>query len=60
MIPIMQRELDDFTQTIWNTHCIRAQKDTLMADGIPNHIHSLPERYGMESKGCSVILCKAL
>ena len=46
MIPMMQRELDEFRLTIWNTHRIRAQKETLMADGIPDHIFEFPERYG--------------
>ncbi len=47
----MQRELDVFRETIWNTHRIRAQRDTLMADGVPKHIYEFPERYGMEKKG---------
>ena len=48
MIPMLQRELDEFKDTIWNCHRIRAQKGTLMADGIPNHIFDFPMRYGME------------
>ena len=56
MIPMMQRQLDEFCQTIWNNHRIRAQKDTLMADGIPNHIFEFPEKYGMENKGLSMLL----
>ena len=44
MIPTMQRKLDEFRQTIWNNDRIRAQKDTLMADGIPNHIFEFPEK----------------
>ena len=55
MIPVMQRELDEFRLTVWNTHRIRAQKETLMADGIPDHIFAFPERYGMEKKGFSFI-----
>ena len=55
MIPMMQRELDEFHQTVWNSHRIRAQKDTLMADGIPNHIFEFPEKYGMEHKGLSML-----
>ena len=47
---MMQRELDEFRKTIWNNHRIRAQKDTLMVDGIPNHIFEIPERYGVENK----------
>lgn len=51
MIPFMQRELDEFRETIWNNHRIRAQKDTLMADGVPNHIFEFPEKYGMKKQG---------
>ena len=53
MIPLIQRELDEFRLTVWNTHRIRAQKETIMADGIPEHIFTFPERYGMEKKGFS-------
>ena len=55
MVPVMQRELDEFRETVWNTHRIRAQRDTLMADGVPKHIYEFPERYGMEKKGFYVL-----
>jgi hypothetical protein len=63
----MQTELNEFKDTVWNTHRIRAQKDTLMADGVPNHIYEFPDRYGMEKKGIlnscviytSLLLCAA-
>ena len=48
---MMQKELDKFKETIWNSHRIRAQRNTYMADGVPNHIYSFPERYGMEKCG---------
>ena len=51
MIPMMQQQLDEFRCTVWNSHRIRAQKDTFMADGVPNHIFEFPERYGMEKQG---------
>lgn len=51
MVPVMQRELNEFKDTVWNTHRIRAQKDTLMADGVPDHIYEFPDRYGMQKKG---------
>ncbi|CAB3999910.1 Hypothetical predicted protein [Paramuricea clavata] len=47
----MQRELDEFRDTVWNSHWIRTKKDTLLADGVPNHIYEFPSRYGMEKKG---------
>ena len=48
MIPVMQKELDTFKETIWNTHRIRSQKDTYLPCGIPNHIYPFPEEYGLE------------
>ena len=47
----MQREVEEFRVTVWNSHRIRAQKDTLMADGISDHMFEFPEQYGMERKG---------
>ena len=51
MIPTVQREVDTFIQVIWNTHRIREQKETFLPDGVPNHIHSFPEKYGLEECG---------
>ena len=51
MIPLMQRELDEFRNTVWNLHRIRAQKNTFMPDGVPDHIYNFPEEYGMQECG---------
>ena len=51
LIPLLQKQLNIFKDTIWNTHRIRVQKDTVLPDGIPNHIYSFPEEYGMEECG---------
>ena len=51
LIPLLQKQLNIFKDTIWNTHRIRAQKDTVLPDGIPNHIYSFPEEYDMEECG---------
>jgi hypothetical protein len=51
MIPLLQRELDIFKESVWNTHRIRAQKNTNLPDGVPNHIYSFPELYELEDKG---------
>ena len=48
MIPLIQRELDEFKDTVWNSHRIRFQKDTFMPDGVPNHVYDFPCRYGLE------------
>ena len=54
MVPIMQKEIDTFVNVVWNTHRIRAQKDTFLPAGIPNHIFSFPEQYGVEE--CGMVL----
>ena len=51
MVPLIQKELDVFRETVWNTHRIRAQKDTNLPVGIPNHIHNFPDQYGLEQCG---------
>lgn len=53
-IPLLQMELDNFKETVWNTHRIRKQKDTYLPDGVPNHIYAFPEEYGLEEccKNC--------
>ena len=56
MIPLMQQQLDEFRDTIWNSHRIRAQNHTLMADGVPNHIFAFPERYNMKSLGNNCLI----
>ena len=51
MIPLIQRELDTFINSIWNTHRIRKQRNTVLPDGVPNHIYSFPEEYGLQECG---------
>ena len=51
MVPLIQRHLDEFKDLIWNTHRIRHQKDTYMADGVPNHMYDFPAKYRMEQCG---------
>ena len=49
MIPIIQKQLEIFK--VWNSHRIRAQRDTRSPDGVPNHIYAFPEEYGLEDCG---------
>ena len=49
-IPVIQREMNTFID-MWNSHRIRHQKDTLLPDGVPNHIYNFPEKYGLEKCG---------
>ena len=60
MVPLVQKELDVFRETVWNTHRIRAQKDTVLPDGIPDNIYNFPEQYDLEDCGkCyTPCLCK--
>ena len=53
MVPIMQKEIDTFVHVVWNSHRIRAQKNTFLPDGIPNHIYNFPDQYGLEECGMS-------
>ena len=55
MIPILQKQLDTFKATLWNAHRIRTQKDTLLPDGVPDHIYSFPEEYGLQECGKSSV-----
>ena len=58
MVPLIQKELDIFRETVWNSHRIRAQRDTALPDGVPDHIYNFPEKYGLEECGmCHIILC---
>lgn len=50
MVPVMQREIDQFVD-LWNNHRIRKQRETVLADGIPNHIFDFPEKYGLTKCG---------
>ena len=51
MIPVIQKQLDVFKDTLWNAHRIRAQKNTLLPDGVPNHIYDFPEEYSLQECG---------
>ena len=56
MVPLIKKELDLFKDTIWNVHRIRAQKDTILPDGIPDHMFNFPERYGLQECGKKCIV----
>jgi hypothetical protein len=53
MIPVVEKEVNDFKDVVWNTHRIRAQKDTYLPNGVPNHMYSFPEKYGLQECGMS-------
>ena len=45
-VPLLQRELDIFKDTIWNNHRGRKQRNKELPTGIPEHIYHFPENYG--------------
>ena len=51
MIPLLQKELDTFKDTIWNSHRIQLQKDTVLPGGVPDHIYNFPGECGLEESG---------
>ena len=49
-IPIVQRECDIFVK-YWNCHRIRGQDTLEIPAGVPDHIFSFPEQYGVTNMG---------
>lgn len=50
-IPVIQKELDIFCETVWNSHRVRCQKNAQLPKGIPNHIYNFPEEYNAQEHG---------
>ena len=50
-IPVIQKEMNIFRETVSNSHRVRHQRDAQMPKGIPNHLYSFPEQYGAEDCG---------
>ena len=55
-IPVIQREMDIFRETVWNSHRIRHQKDAQLPKGIPEHLFSFPEQYSAQDYGNIIII----
>lgn len=55
-IPVIQKEMEIFRETVWNSHRVRSQKDAEMPKGIPNHLYSFPEQYNTEECGMGMLL----
>ena len=51
----MQREINTFVDVVWNCHRICEQRYSFLPDGVPNHIYSFPDKYGLED--CGRYLC---
>ena len=50
-IPVVQKELDAFSSSVWNSHRVRKQKDAALPKGIPDHLYGFPHAYGAEECG---------
>ncbi len=55
-IPVLQKELDIFCGTVWNSHRIRCQRNAEMPKGIPDHLYNFPEKYEARDYGIYVLL----
>lgn len=53
-IPVLQKELDVFKNTIWNNHRGRKQKNKELPDGIPEHIYKFTQHYGATKCGTPI------
>jgi len=56
-IPVIQKELDVFRVSVWNSHRIhriRKQKKKELPVGVPEHIYTCPGKYDGEKCGFAV------
>ena len=58
-ILVLEIEMHLFV-TNWNNHHIRFRKNTILLEGVPEHISSFPEKYGLERSGALRIANKYL
>ena len=50
-IPVIQKEMETFRETVWNSHRVRSQREAQMPKGIPYHLYSFPEQYSADEFG---------
>lgn len=48
-MPVVQKQLDIFQETIWNNHRGRKQRAKELPCGVPEHIYNFPGSYGAEN-----------
>lgn len=53
-IPVIQKELNVFRASVWNSHRIRKQNNKELPVGVPEHIYTCPERHGGAACGFRV------
>lgn len=57
-IPVVQRELDEFREIVWNHNRGRKQGSKVLPTGVPSHIYHNPEYYG--GKECGKAISKEM
>ena len=45
MIPLIQKEVQEFVDVVVNPHFIRNQAGVKLPNGVPNHIFDFPHQY---------------
>ena len=54
-VPVIQKELDIFRETVWNTHRVRKQKkNEELPICVPEHIYTCPNQYGGEKSSHAI------
>ena len=53
-IPVIQKELDIFRKTVWNSHRGQKQQNKQLLCGVPDHIYYHPDQYEGERCGYAV------
>ena len=53
-VPVIQKELDVFRTTVWNSTRGRKQPEKELPTGIPDFIYENPEQYGYEECGYDI------
>ena len=53
-IPAVQKELDIFQKTVWNSHCGQKQQNKQLPCGVHDHIYYHPDQDGGEQCGYAV------
>lgn len=54
-IPVIEKEMNTFRETVWNSHRVRCQKEAQMPKGVPDHVYSFPEVYEAEQCGKDIM-----
>ena len=50
-LPVIEKEMETFRSSVWNSHRVRKQKDAQLPKGIPDHLYCFPEKYDSQQCG---------